>query len=192
MNGSKMKVAFYLDLIKNGTDYRNPCGVNPGIGGTQFEIWEISWYLSQRDNGIEVILFAPKGADYSPSLRVIEVGSVSECIRKSAAEQVDCLILRPTRLPKDIAQTIREAKVKILLWGHNFENSDTERLVKQCPNIVGNVCVSREQRDLLLDTDLYRISHVIFNGIDFRDYTGSRRPGKDRLLHGQPAAGKRL
>lgn len=177
MQDKKMKVAFYLDRIKKGIDYRNPCGVNPGIGGTQFEIWEISYYLSQRDNGIDVILFAPKGADYCPSMRVVEVESVNECIQKSAREKVDYLILRlrPYRLPKTLAQTINESKVKIILWEHNFEIDAIECLVKKCPDIVGNVCVSHEQRDQLLDTDLYRMSHVIFNGIDFHDYTGCRK-----------------
>ena len=165
-----MRVAFYLDSIKKDIDYKNPGGLNPGIGGTQFLICSMSYCLSQRDNGIEVILFAPYGTDYSPDMDVMKVESIEECIRCSFERKVDYLVLRGPYLKRETLKSITKYNVKIILWEHNFEDYNIERIVNKCPQIVGNICVSLEQRDLLLDSILYKKSKVINNGINLEEY----------------------
>lgn len=165
-----MKIAFFLDYIKERIDYRNPEVLNPGLGGTQYLIWTMSYYLSIRDNGLDVILFAPKGTEYCPSIKVITVDSVRDCVVKSKDENVDFLILHGPNIPGPLIKTIKEVQIPVILWTLNFENHNTERALKQCPYIVGNICASHEQNDLLLDTALYNKSHVIYNGLDFSQY----------------------
>lgn len=74
-----MKIAFYLDDIKNGIDYSCPDSANPGIGGTQFLIWELSYYMTKYSNN-EVVLFAPQYANFNEDMNTIVMPNIIECV----------------------------------------------------------------------------------------------------------------
>ena len=54
-----MKVCFYLNTYGlENKDFSNPLLGNPGIGGTEFMFWTISFYLKKLYPELDVVVFA--------------------------------------------------------------------------------------------------------------------------------------
>lgn len=164
-----MKIAFYLDDIKNGIDYSCPDSANPGIGGTQFLIWELSYYMTKYSNN-EVVLFAPQYANFNEDMNTIVMPNIIECVLYCKENFIDYLIIRGPSVSKKIIEIAEKENVKLIVWSHNFEAYTNIYCTLKSDSVKRNICVSNEQLDLLLDTDIYYKSRYIHNGISFKDF----------------------
>ncbi|AGM98623.1 glycosyltransferase [Streptococcus iniae] len=164
-----MKVAFYLDSINPNIDYSDPEAANPGIGGTQFLTYSLSYHLGQTGE-IDVSLFVNEMANFPEEMKIEIVRSLEECIIRVNEDNFDYLVIRGPFIQKKIMNQIAESGVKIITWSHNLETFQFfSRLLS--PSIVKNICVSNSQRLLLKDSKLFSKSVTILNGINFKDYS---------------------
>lgn len=178
-----MKIAFFLDDINNEADYFNEHQPNPGIGGTQFLIWSVSCGLSERNNGLDVILFTKGKAKFPRHLTCVEVQSSIKCIKKCSEMNIDYLVLRSPIIHTDVFDAIDRYKVNTILWAHNFENYRSLVASRKSKYVKKNICVSKEQMDLLLDTELYNKSAIIYNGIWFDEYNYKDHNGGNKICY---------
>ena len=178
-----MKIAFYLDDVKKGIDYSHPDSANPGIGGTQFLIWELSYYMSKYSSN-EITLFVPRSANFNEDINTIVVSNIMECLLACKEHLIDYLIIRGPSIPKRIIDIAEKESIKLITWSHNFEAYSNIYLSLKSDSVKRNICVSNEQLDLLLDTDIYYKSRYIHNGISFKDFDSIKiKKVKNRIVY---------
>lgn len=166
-----MKVAFYLDNEKHkGVDYSNPLNGNPGIGGTQYMIWSISFYLKKLYDDIDIVILAPIIESLPKELKRYKCMSLNEALYKAKDLEVDVLVFRGPVSELQIYDTIDRLKIKSISWAHNYENYDELTKAYKCKYLKRNVCVSKQQYDRLRDHDIYKKSTYIYNALDFNLY----------------------
>lgn len=166
-----MKVAFYLDNDKHlGIDYSKPENGNPGIGGSQYMFWIISYYLQKKYPDLDVYLFA-ENIDKMPSeMKCIKVKDIIDVVRVADEKKIDIIVCRGPYLDKKFYNELEKINLKCIVWSHNFENYENAKLISECKNIKRNVCVGKEQYDILRDNSLFKKSTYIYNTITFNLY----------------------
>ena len=163
-----MKVYFYFDNSrKNNVDFSNPEKGNPGIGGTEFMIWSISYYLNLYYDDIEVTILAPIIENLPIKINKIKCESIYDAVVIASDMIADILVLRGTKCEDTkVYNLIDELKVKTIMWCHNFETYNYLKLASKTNYIKRNICVSKEQYDRLRDHEIFKKSDYLFNGID--------------------------
>lgn len=167
-----MNVCFYLDLSKHSNvDLSNPLAGNPGIGGTQFMIWQLSYYLNQL-NDIEVHILSPNINNLYDNVSASHVDTIFDAIKMSQDIQCDIFIFRAVD-DKNVYKLIEELGLKTIAWGHNFPSNSQLKYLNETTSIVKYVCVGNEQYQMLRDHNLFEKSLFIYNGLDFGIYDGT-------------------
>lgn len=166
-----MKVAFYLDnKSHNRIDYSRPENGNPGIGGSQYMFWIISYYLSKKYPDLDLYLLA-ENVDKMPSeMKTVKITDIFHAVRLADDERIDVLVVRGPYLDKEFFKEIERTNVKYIVWSHNFENYESVELIADNKNIKRNVCVGKEQYDRLRDHGIFYKSTYIYNTITLNLY----------------------
>lgn len=167
-----MRVFFYFDnLRKKNIDFSIPEKGNPGIGGTEFMIWMISYYLNLYFNDIEVSILAPVIDKLPSNIKCIKCDSIYNAVELANNMNSDVLVLRGAKYEdENLYKLIDEMKVKTIMWCHNFERYKYLKLASDTKYIKRNICVSKEQYDRLRDHKIFKKSDYIFNCIDCSIY----------------------
>ena len=174
-----MKIAFYLDNIKDEIDYQNYNVSNPGIGGTQYLIWTLASKLAERSNDIEVYVFTEKKVKFIKEIYSECVIDLKDAIKKAKDHNIDFFILRGPYIEISVIKYINECKLNVIVWSHNFENFRTIYNLSKCKYLVKNICVSSEQLNYLYDTKLYEKSTYIYNALNFNIFNNLKESNFD-------------
>ena len=166
-----MKVCFYLDNSRQpNTDLSKPENGNPGIGGTEYMIWTISYYLNKLYEDIEVYLMSPIIKNLPKEIKNIKVNNIFDVINKAKDIEADILIIRTREYDQSVYDLIDELKLKTITWSHNFENYNTLKYLTKCEYVKRNICVSKQQYHRLYDHEIFNKSTMIYNALDFSNY----------------------
>jgi glycosyltransferase involved in cell wall biosynthesis len=177
-----MKVGFYLENsdYKN-VDFLNPVTGNPGIRGTQYMIWTISFMLQEKyPEQFDIYLFAPYIETLPKSIKCFQCNSDLEALDIAKQEGLNIMVLRTYTDKSDYYQKIETFDIKCIMWSHNFENYRRAQEIYNSKVIKRNVCVGRQQYERLRDHPLFSKSVCIFNTLDFENY---EKKEKDRSEH---------
>lgn len=166
-----MKIAFYLDNGNcEGIDFSRPDLGNPGIGGTQYMIWSLSYYLHNKINDLEIMVFAqitetlPKEINYKKCIDIYDAA------RQAKKLKTDIFVFRGPNSNKDFYYLLDELKLNSIIWAHNYEDIRCLDYASNCKYIKKNICVSRQQYDALRDHTIFEKSTYIYNCLDFSIY----------------------
>lgn len=166
-----MKVAFYLDNSKHeGINYFSPDKGNPGVGGTEFIIWSISYYLNKMYSDIEVIVIAPIIDTLQSTMVKIKCKEHCDAAKLAKENNVDIFIFRDTVDNMDIFDIIDDLKLNTIMWSHNYQNLHVINKAAKCKYLKRNICVGREQYDKLRDHAIFSKCDYIYNAINFDMY----------------------
>lgn len=177
-----MKIAFYLDSIRSNMDYSDPTKPNPGIGGTQYMIWAISYYIKKNRPDYDIWIIANKDIKVADNLSFKRVDNKENAITFCHDFDIDFLVLRGPYLSSNVYRYINKYAVKIIIWSHNFETYRNVKPAEACKYVVQNICVSQEQADLLRDTKLFDKTSVIHNAINMDEYSKIRQAPKKNVI----------
>lgn len=170
-----MKVAFYLDNKSHtDIDYSKPENGNPGIGGSQYMFWIISYYLQKKHSEIDVYLLAENVDQMPTAMKTRRVNDIIDVVRVSKECDVDILIVRGPYLNDEFYNEIERTSIKCIVWSHNFENYENANFIAKNTSIKRNVCVGKEQYDRLRDHDIFNKSTYIYNTITLDLYNNIR------------------
>ena len=167
-----IKVAFYLDNegIKD-IDCTSVEKFNPGIGGTPYLFFLLSFYLSKyyRER-LSVTLLTKYKQKLNNNINNIcvlnEYAAVDFCCENS----IDIMVIRTPNNIK-ILRYIEEKKIKTITWSHNFITSyDVLKEISKNLYVIRNVFVSKEQYEYYIDDDIFRKSTYIYNLFDSDNY----------------------
>ena len=178
MKKNRIKIGFYLN---NGSykdiDYSKPEEGNPGLRGTQFMIWLVSYYLNKNYNDIECIIFAESIDKMPKSLKCFECKDEIDAARIAKIENVDFFVLKVTVSTNAfIIDAFEKNGIKCITWSHNFINYPLAELLYRSKTVVYNVCVGRQQYELLRDHPIFKKSGYIYNALTFECYQNYQIP----------------
>ncbi len=166
---------FFRGNIKEGMDCRYISSGNPGFAGTPYMFCLISYLLSTRENGIEVILFTPQKALFPKEVKVINVSQLMEAYHICQEKEIDYFLFKHHEHYSDEELTMftQEGKTKLLIWCHNFADNKALKLYAKSKNVIKIINVGREQLDTYRDHRAFLKSEYIYNSIDVPRLTTS-------------------
>ncbi len=169
MQEKRIKIGVYLPngRIKD-VHLENPERGNPGIGGTQFLLFSLPYYLNKYySNKFDFVYFVENEKSISSGCKIILVNSLIDTAQKAKDTSCDIIIFRPNYDKESISflKRIKELKIKSIAWMHNTPIFLLNQLHRN-KYIIRCVCVGREQYESLRDHPIiYKLS-MIFNAVD--------------------------
>lgn len=161
-----MKIAFYLPNKFCAVDCTDINSGNPGIGGTEYMIIALSYYLTIRENGHKIFLFAQNDTLLPEKCNVKKVIDVRDALVKIKEEKFDCLIVQNSP-ETNLLFNEELGELKIIIWGHSFMSRKQWNLYASSSNVKRIVCVGHEELELYSDHRAFNKSIVIYNAFPF-------------------------
>ena len=161
-----MKIAFYLPNKHCAADCTNIDAGNPGIGGTEYMIIALSYYLTIRKNGHNIYLFAQNDTLLPKQCNIKSVNNVRDALFKCKEETIDCLVVQNSPETNSLFNEDL-GKLKIIIWGHSFMSRKQWNLYARSSNVKRIVCVGHEELELYCDHRAYLKSTIIYNAFPF-------------------------
>ncbi len=166
-----MRICFYLDNDRlKGKDFSNPFGGNPGIGGTQYMIWTISYYLKLTYPDIDVIVLTNYKDTMPHDMKCVECSDVYDSIIKAKKLKADVFIVRGPYADQRVYSLIDEKGLNTVMWSHNFESVKGLDYAADCKYVKRIVCVGKQQYHRLRDHRIFSKATYIYNALDFDIY----------------------
>lgn len=159
-----MKIAFYLPNKNCQADCTQIDKGNPGIGGTEYEIIAIVYYLTlYYKSNYYFTLIAQNTKGLPTSINCLQAQNLRESITICEGNDYDLLIVVATKEAEVTLNNYSGKKLKIIIWGHSFLTRKSLNTFAQLRNIVRIVCVGNEEAELFIDNQAYKKTNVIFN-----------------------------
>jgi len=190
-----MKIAFYIpnSNIKH-VDLSEVQNANPGIGGTEYAMLALVYYLSLNcSNELTIYSNAPL-CNYKGSVSNFIESSLDSVLKSSVQKQMDVLIVHHSEhsMAKNAFDALKGSNVSLVLWIHNFLNPRILSFYGDNPQIKRIVFVGREFLNCYRDHPAFQKSTFIYNGIkipfvnkisyskrpNYVTYIGNLIPGK--------------
>lgn len=153
-----------IDSIKNG---------NPGIGGSEYLLLQLFYYLSQ-ENEYNCKLYCV-GCNIN-NVNLVSVQSDIEAIKKATEDEIDVFIFIPKKRKSDFYKEIQYLKLKSIAWVHNYISYDVIKLLRDCEMVKRVIFVGKQHYDCYIDDELIKKSDYIYNMLSYekREYIPSK------------------
>lgn len=156
-----MILSIYFGSINRKLNATSPHLGNPGVGGTQYCMLLLAHYLKEYAPDIKVYILSESELVLETGLNYIKTSR--DLVTETAKIiRTDILIVKNDSDVFFLKQ-LKEASLKIIIWGHNYYFADFARWVSETPNIKANVFVGKQQYDRYIDHEIIKKSVVIFN-----------------------------
>ena len=177
-----MKIGFYLDNSGfKDVSFLQPELGNPGVGGTQFMISQLSYFYAKNFKEDQVWVFAPYINTVSSKTNNVETKDLEGAIKEAAKIRLDYFVCRSVGDTK-IFSLIEKLNLKVIFWGHNYVSFKDALKISRCNQIVQYVCVSHEQCKYLQGHPLSRKATYIYNAINTEIYNTSQFESRSDAL----------
>lgn len=162
------KVAFFIDNSHiSSVDFTQVVKGNPGVGGTEYMFFLVSYILSTRSNGIDIVLYLTKRGKIDNCIQCRIVDNILSAYEDANNSFFDYFVFRHTTY--NINSGLLDAAINttsLVVWCHNFVTSlDLERY-NRCPFVKRIICVGREQMDLYMHESAFNKSDYIYNAVN--------------------------
>lgn len=178
-----IKVCFFL---ANGElsdrDFSNPEAGNPGIGGTEFMIWMVAYYLNKYYKNLNIVLLAQNIDTMPVMLDCIQCSDALQAIKICKEINGDIFVFKGPYHDKSLFDLIDQLKIKSVMWSHNYESLLSLKYVMGCKYLKRNICVSKEQYHKLMDHEVFEKSTYIHNALDFNSYQSQFNINKENAV----------
>ena len=161
----KHKIGLYIQTkgYKN-LDLSNPEFGNPGIGGTQFCFLELGFYLLKYyGHDYDISVFSEEPLNLPNCFNNILVCGMHQLINEVYNAHIDILILKTPMELSDYEVISKSNDTKVIVWSHNYFNSNIAKAITRCDKIALNVFVSKQMYDFYIDNDIINKSTYIYN-----------------------------
>lgn len=167
------KVAFYLHNPSHAAvDYSSPERSNPGIGGTEYMIWLISYLLHRTDSDVEVILYANHIQQFPPQMDCRQADDMLSALVQASQAGVRLFVCPwGPHVNTELLNAAEKSHMKLILWVHNYLGDREAALIAKASCIQRVVCVGQEQYERLCDHKVFQKATYINNTISFAPYT---------------------
>lgn len=153
-------------------DARNLVNGNPGIGGTQYLMLLLAYYLS-ADDKYNITVIGSRKIEGLNKCKHFIVGSDEEVCERLVKNHIDILIIYhyPYSVLKKLLMNV---PFKIIVWCHNYLYADFCKYIVQNESVKACVFVGKQQYDMYVDNDIINKSILIYNMMPDNVTKGSR------------------
>lgn len=167
-----MRIAFYVPNknIEN-TDLSTIHSGNPGIGGTEYAMLSLSYYLSSyKDLSIHIYSNTTLKNYRADAVRHI-ADNLQDALQQTRTDNIDIIIVHHSEhsMCKNAFKILEPSKVSVIVWIHNFVSSKYLSFYADATPVKRIVFVGREFYYLYRDHPAVYKSTYIFNGISIPD-----------------------
>lgn len=169
-----VKIGIFLDNLKVASLDCQHIGMgNPGMSGTPYMISIVSYLLSVRDNGIDVVVLTPYEYSFPDVVKTQLVSNLYDAYNVCKIQHIDYLLFKHQEMysADEKRMFFEDSSVRLLIWCHNFVNSKLMRMYQRSNNVSRVISVGREQMDLYRDHKAFQKSDYIYNCIDLPHFT---------------------
>jgi len=156
----KNKVGIYISNYGiSNVDISTIKKVNPGIGGTQYEMFLFSLLLEKSNKyDIHTILdFPQKGFTFK---NVHYLKSQCDIFELCHSLDLEILILRANCF---LEKCECFGSIKIIYWVHNFIDYNAAKIISSLKNVKAVIFVSKQQYDFYRELDIIKKATYIYN-----------------------------
>lgn len=169
-----MKLAIFNEDTGNShLNMQEPEKGNPGIGGIDYRLWSMPYYLNKKHSDVTVQIYLQEQRKYPASLPITVVSGIKEAARLAKEDKADFFLIR-NKQSTDVYQYLERLKLPTILTAGNFSEPYELDIIASCKYIKAFVCVSRQQYQMLRDEAVYSKATYIFNAIDCYAYKAVR------------------
>lgn len=160
-----MRIVLFIDNHSMGdVDISNLYFGNPGIGGTQYEMFLLAKLMLENDksNEFKLLLTNPQRGFTGDKVFVLE--KFDDVFEYCDCHSIDILIMREN---KKIDLIEKLTNTKVIFWIHNFISYDLVRMIGKSKNIKRVIFVSKQHYDYYLEYNLNKKATYIYNALAF-------------------------
>lgn len=180
----KKHIAFFVNnRTYSDLDCRRIMEGNPGIGGTEYMNLLVSYLLTIRDNGIEVIFYTTVAGLFPVELHTEVVRDLKDAVLDADKREFDYILFNCDAQNLSLVKGIELHYTKFIVWCHNFASRFLLDTIANDNRIWKVITVGREQKDIYRDHPVFYKTEYIYNciNVDIGDkYCVSSYPIKDR------------
>ena len=137
---------------------------NPGIGGTQYEMFLLAYLMFTRNKDIDfhLVLTHKQNGFVFPNIHIID--KFEDIFSFCEVNSVDVAIMRENKRYNLIKEL---TKTKVIFWVHNFISYPVVHQIGLEDNIKRVIFVSKQHYDFYLEYNLNKKANYIFNTLSF-------------------------
>ena len=114
-----------IDTLKNG---------NPGIGGTQFEVGLIAYYLNLfYQSDFKIVIYSDSNDLHSENIEIVKVDKFEEIFKKINKNEI--LIFSNADINPNYYDLIEQSGISSIAWIHNYLIYEHYVRLVKIPNI---------------------------------------------------------
>lgn len=153
-----------LDNIFNDILFENFENGNPGVGGSEFNIVLLGYYLKSTYPEYEIIIFHQNLSNKYPTiLKTVEIDSINSIPEILSKYCVDIYISSLTKRTDEWYEELAEYKIKMIYFANNFPSKYRLRLYAKHKAISRVVFKTNEEYDKYIDDDIILKSDIVGN-----------------------------
>ena len=157
-----IKIGIYIpgDGLSS-VDMTNPGMGNPGVGGTQYCMLLLAYYLALKPAKYKVCIISKQYLNLPTCLSNLIINSFDDLLNYDS--EVDVLLLKTPKNAEDFDVLSHLLHTRVITWSHNYLYGSEARMVYNCKSIALNVFVGKQMYDFYIDNDIIKKSIYIYN-----------------------------
>ncbi len=140
---------------------------NPGVGGTEFLLIQLSYYIIKYCKNIDVVIYnsnftiLPKTENQSIIHTIIE--NDINALEKAKEDNVDIFIFVPKSRGEDFYTKLDELNISSIAWVHNYIDYNNIERLQKCRSVKRIVFVGNQHYDAYIDDNMINKALYIYN-----------------------------
>ena len=160
-----MKIVLFIDNHSmGGVDISRLYEGNPGIGGTQYEMFLLAKLMIDRNKTDDFFLCLTQPQKGFAGERVIVLDTFDDVFKYCNDNLVDILIMRENKKMDEISSL---KSTRVVFWIHNFISYSAVKKIGENKNVKRVIFVSKQHYDFYLEYNLNKKASYIFNSLAF-------------------------
>lgn len=160
-----MKIVLFINNYSmENVDISSLLDGNPGIGGTQYEMFLLAKLMLDKQENNEFIValtHKQKGFDHK---NIVVLNEFDEVFSYCNENNVDVLVMRENNKFNQINSL---KKTKVVFWVHNFISYEMVKKIGSLEAIKRVVFVSKQHYDFYLEYNLNKKATYVYNALPF-------------------------
>lgn len=160
-SNQNLRIGIYIEDLP-AIDCSNPHLGNMGVGGTQFCMLLLIYYL-KRSKKVLINVYCATNAILPFSVKPFIVKDGTEAVLKSKENCDSFLIMKNPQAGSSTYHIISKVKHKIIIWCHNYILADYADYLSKISAVAAVVFVGKQLYDRYIDHDIIKKSTFIYN-----------------------------
>lgn len=156
-----MKIGIYIEDLPH-IDCSTPYLGNMGVGGTQFCMLSLIYYLQTVEN-MSVNVYCKSDTILPWHIKPFVVNNGCEALNFSIHNEDELIIIKNPSADSNLYKAIAPNKSKIVIWCHNYILADYADYLSRCTSVKSVVFVGKQLYDRYIDHDIINKSVYIYN-----------------------------